>query len=69
MAANVFNDSIFEHCSFLVGDGTDPLGSELLIVLPYEDRECIPQIEKNFAADKYDPWAWLENHVAATISG
>lgn len=63
MSAEIFPEDLFENCTFLFGDNTDPTGSELLIVLPYDEREKIPEIQTGFFDNTFDPWKWIETHA------
>lgn len=63
MAAEIFQESLFDNCTFLFGDNTAPFGSELLIVLPYEERKSVPEIQTGFFDKTYDPWKWIETHT------
>ena len=41
------NSEKYAACTFMIGDGTDPEGHELLVYVPYEERHLLGQIEKD----------------------
>lgn len=52
------NDELFRDCYFLYGEGTDPTGCELLIVVPYEQKDKIPLMQKAFSETREPNDLW-----------
>ena len=44
----------FPRCEFLYGEDTDPCGDEILLFVPYEQREFIQQYAEKYAGKLYE---------------
>lgn len=47
LAEDVFSKPLYENCTFIYGEETDPVGDEFMIFVPYENMEDIKAIHKD----------------------
>lgn len=48
-------NSVFDDCTLIFGDYTDPVGHEVALFVPKSKLEQLPELEKNFLQECWNP--------------